>query len=118
MFLISLVLHLCWAVVGGFFGGIEFSLGILVTTGVMMLNLWGWSKVVGSAIGAAVQGNKPVLALGFYGAKCGLMGGSLWFLLGIFPVLSVILGSSVVFTAVGVWGLRTMFGDQPIGDVR
>ena len=118
----TLVLHsgrygVFLALLGGAFGGIEFAIGILVTSGVMMLNIWGWSKVVGNAIGTTIAGKRPFLALGLYAAKCGLLGGSIWFLLGQFSALAVVLGSSVVLIAVSTWGLRMMIRDHAIGEL-
>ena len=104
------------AAVGGAIGGLELAVGIVVTTALMLLNLWGWSVVVGRAIGAAVQGQRSTLALGLYGVKGGGLFVSLWVLLKIFPVMSVILGSSVVFGALSVWATRQVLMATSVGD--
>jgi hypothetical protein len=104
------------AAVGGIIAGGEMALGIAVTTVVMLANLWGWSQVVGNAIGSAVEGRKPVMALGLYGLKCGLLGGSLLILLNIFSAMSVILGSSVVVGAVSTWAARRVLTSATLGD--
>ena len=104
------------ATVGGVLAGGEMALGIVVTTVVMLANLWGWSVVVGNAIGSAVQGRSPVMAVGLYGLKCGLLGGSLLILLNLFSAMSVILGSSVVFGAVSAWAARRVWASATVGD--
>ncbi len=92
------------------------ALGVFVTAVVMMANLWGWSLIVGAAIRATIEGSRPLWAMGGYGLKVGVLGLSVLALLSVFPVVSVILGSSVVVAAVSAWALRGLFGVAKVGD--
>ena len=102
--------------VGGLLGGAELATGIFVTGLVMVANLWGWSIVVGSAIGAARSARRPGLAVALYGLKVGALGVSLLVLLSYFSVISVILGSSVVLGSVSLWAVRGAFHMAKAGD--
>ncbi len=104
------------AILGGVFHSVDMAAGIAATTALMLVNLWGWSLVVGQAIGAAVSGRRSVLAVGIYGAKGAALFGSLWVLLKWFPVMSVILGSSVVVGALSVWATRQILTAASVGD--
>ena len=98
------------------FHSVDMAAGIAATTALMLLNLWGWSLVVGHAIGAAVDGQRSVLAIGIYGVKGAGLFLSLWVLLKWFPVMSVILGSSVVVGALSVWATRQVLTSVSVGD--
>ena len=110
------VFGLLLATFGGVWGGLDLAVGILVTTALMLVNLWGWSQVVGRAIDAAVKGQRSVMALGLYGVKGAGLFVSLWILLKLFPVMSVILGSSVVFGALSVWASHQVLTSSRVGD--
>jgi hypothetical protein len=114
--LISGLLGLLLSIGGSVLSGKSMAMGIAITTLVMLVNLWGWSLVVGRAIGSAVKGERSGLALGFYGLKVGGLFASLWVLLSLFPVISVILGSSVVFGAVSVWAAHQVLISSRVGD--
>ena len=103
-------------VVGGLLSGPEMGLGIFSTAVVMLINLWAWSVVVDWALRAGQVRRKPYLAMGAYGFKAGILGLSLVALLKIFPVVSVVLGSSVVLCAVSVWALHSLFFRAKAGD--
>ena len=104
------------AAIGGVFHSVDMAAGIAATTALMLLNLWGWSLVVGQAIGAAVSGQRSVLAMGIYGVKGAGLFLSLWILLKWFPVMSVILGSSVVVGALSVWATHQVLTSARVGD--
>jgi hypothetical protein len=80
--------------------GKDFGGGVAATGGLMLVNLLLWTFTVKGLLAATLSGRPPILAVIVYTLKLLLLTGGLALLCATFPPLSVVLGASVVVTAI------------------